>query len=562
MKKIKLSTKIILAIILSVVIFGGLGNAVSAEGMSTLAAVSGLGGWGLSALGLDPGEIAVKLVLGVIKAYIQIIGYLMITIIGISISLFQYNNFVNATVVTVGWNLVRDITNMAFVIMFLVMAFYTVLGKGQYQASQFLVRLVIAAVAVNFSRTIAGLIIDASQVVMLTFVNGFQAVAGGNFVNAFGISKYMQVSSVVDEATSLGNHILAAILVTITLFVILSMVIMLAARIIVLWVLIILSPFAFVLSVVPGKFSSKAGEWWTYFINYNIAGPILAFFVWLTLYYMNYLNSGQFGAEGFKDVPTGDNPALSAAAQKDSLYGFIIATVMLLIGVKIAAGLNVVGANFAQKAVDFSKKKLSAAGKSIGRGAGGMALRGAGQATAGVRAGAGTFLAKIPGLQNFGLGMRRNALAGKTKDIEERKKKLEGASPDEALRAYQTAITPNQKSAAAQNILGKCTMKRTRQRPNLMIPRPRVCSLEPREAPWPWPVTSRRIRPPVYLGGIQMMLKMPILTNLERVNTMPPWRLRGRRDAIGCRFLVRKWQKLWKIMNKDLPANPKSKKPI
>jgi len=45
------------------------------------------------------------------------------------------------------------------------------------------------ALLVNFSRTIAGIFIDISQLIMLTFVNGFAQAAGGNFVEALGITK-------------------------------------------------------------------------------------------------------------------------------------------------------------------------------------------------------------------------------------------------------------------------------------------------------------------------------------------------------------------------------------
>ena len=49
------------------------------------------------------------------------------------------------------------------------------------------------AVSINFSKTLVGLMIDFSQVVMLTFVNGFQAAAFGNLSKAFGLTTILTI---------------------------------------------------------------------------------------------------------------------------------------------------------------------------------------------------------------------------------------------------------------------------------------------------------------------------------------------------------------------------------
>lgn len=454
--KTKKSTKIILASVLAlivIVVSGGPVLAVDAAGAAKGTAVGGaiagppgaLIGSLLGGLGINAGDVAIKAVTGIVATYIYAVGQLAVGVIGIAIGLFQYTNFVNATIVTVGWNLVRDITNMVFVIMFLVMAFYTVLGKDEYSARKFLVRLVIAAVAVNFSRTIAGLIIDFSQVVMLTFVNGFQAVAGGNFVSAFGMTSWLQTSGVVDSTKNLAQYILGAILATVMLFTILSMVVMLVARIVMLWILVILSPFAFVASVLPGKIGKEAGKWWDLFINYNMAGPVLAFFVWLTLYYMNYLSASGMDNEGIKIVTTGDAGALVGADQQTMILGFIMSTIMLMIGVKIAAGTNVFGANIAQKGVDAMKKGAARGGKAVGAWAGRGALR----QTEGTRLGMANLMAKVPGLRTLAFATRRGVQTARDKEEKKKLGNLETATPEEKLRMWRTPALRTQAGEAA-----------------------------------------------------------------------------------------------------------------
>ncbi|MDP1709797.1 MAG: hypothetical protein Q8L21_02835, partial [Candidatus Komeilibacteria bacterium] len=82
-----------------------------------------------------------------------------------------YNNYLDSTAVNIGWVMVRDISNMFFVVILLLIAFGTILGIEQYEWKKLLIKFVFAAILVNFSRVIAALIIDAAQVVMITFLN-------------------------------------------------------------------------------------------------------------------------------------------------------------------------------------------------------------------------------------------------------------------------------------------------------------------------------------------------------------------------------------------------------
>src|SRR3989339_473940 len=164
------------------------------------------------------------------------------------IQIAGYNGYIDSVAVNVGWVMVRDLVNMAFVIFLLVIAFGTILGLEQYEWKKLMVKFVLAAILVNFSRVICGLMIDVAQVFMTTFVNGIAAVmfAGMMMMTMFAIA------------------------------------VMLLARLVVLWVLIVLSPMAFALNVIP-KTEKYAQEWWQEFGQNLVAGPILIFFIWLSL---------------------------------------------------------------------------------------------------------------------------------------------------------------------------------------------------------------------------------------------------------------------------------------
>src|SRR3989344_6014951 len=119
-----------------------------------------------------------------ISAYVSLIGLLALQMVNLLIKIAQFNNFVDFAPVVTGWTIIRDVVNMPFIVMLLVIAISTILGYEAYSYRRLLPRLVLMAVLINFSRTIIGLLIDVGQIFMLTFVNAFSGAAGGNFVNA------------------------------------------------------------------------------------------------------------------------------------------------------------------------------------------------------------------------------------------------------------------------------------------------------------------------------------------------------------------------------------------
>lgn len=322
---------------------------------------------------------------------------LTIFILSFVILLAGYNGYLDSAAVNVGWVIVRDITNMGFVVILLIIAFGTILGLEQYEWKKLLGKFVFAAIIVNFSRTICGVIIDIAQVIMTTFVNGIAATAGGNLINAFQLNRILELSSGVTPANitvtaqfiaAVGGITFAAMVMGV-MFVFLYMLI---ARMVVLWVLIVLSPLAFVLSILPGT-ESYAGQWWSKFIANVITGPVLLFFVWLSFVTLgsgnisadiaehstspNKLDSNGADALGSSEQSSG----ISAVMAWPRMASFAIAIGMLLVGAKAAEELGGEGASAVGSALDFGKKVGSyASGLSAARWAGGHAVEGAASA--------------------------------------------------------------------------------------------------------------------------------------------------------------------------------------
>ncbi len=349
----------------------------------------------------------------------EALGLVLIFLIDLLINIVQYNNFVKATPVQIGWPLIRDTVNMFFIVVVLVSAFATIIGyPKEFRYREVLPKLLLMAVLINFSKTLIGLMIDFSQVVLLTFVNGFKQAAGGNFVQALGIAKIMRLTDTtgtIEEtngeikiniegagnasAWSLLNIVVAAVfaiwIISISITLILIMLIFFLGRIIMLWFLLITSPIAFFAWSLPGSLkkalSSFTDEWWSRLSNALIGGPTMAFFLWLSLA-MAQRQSDLIGPGGLYNPDAASSEVTNLTKEKGddfiwpTQFGdprvfstFIIMVAFMLLGVQVSV-------KFAGSVAPGSEKLLSIlkSGGAAGIGVAGIMAAGkmAGKATA------------------------------------------------------------------------------------------------------------------------------------------------------------------------------------
>ncbi|MEK7640358.1 MAG: hypothetical protein AAB424_04480 [Patescibacteria group bacterium] len=226
----------------------------------------------------------------IIGGLVSILGAILIKFIGILVVVAQFNNFIDAPAVKIGWSVTRDMANMFFIVALLLIAIGTMFRIDQYRYSRTLSKLIVMAILINFSKAIAGLFIDFSQVVMLTFVNAFKDQAAGSLSAGFGIDKLMTISNSVSAAggdinslSVVGSLFAALIMVFVATVIVVIFTILLIQRIIMLWIYIVLAPTAYMVAVLPGSLGSWWSKWWGDFSQQLIKGPVIAFFLWLAL---------------------------------------------------------------------------------------------------------------------------------------------------------------------------------------------------------------------------------------------------------------------------------------
>lgn len=247
---------------------------------------------------------AFNLIVWIVAAVVQFLGVMFTYIVDIFLGFARYNGFADAQPVKLGWVIVRDICNMFFIVILLISAFSTIIGyDSSLRYNAVVPKLLLMAILINFSRTLIQVLIDFSQVVMLTFVNAFRAAGAGNFTAAFRINNLLSMRDDVSNSAArttdgitdqnfdvavqvFTSFLLALVLVVIANGVMIIMTIFVLARIIGLWIALIFSPAAFFVTALPGRLqsglSSFSGKYWSRLAGMLTGGPVVMFFIYLT----------------------------------------------------------------------------------------------------------------------------------------------------------------------------------------------------------------------------------------------------------------------------------------
>ncbi len=351
------------------------------------------------------GEYMTQGLAAIVSSFIWLLGRLLTVIIFILMWIAQYNSFINSPAVAAGWEIIRDICNMFFVLILLVIAFQTTINRGDFKMTSALPKLILAAIFINFSKLICGAIIDVAQVVMLTFVNGFRDIGAGNFASLFSLSELLAIdpSGSADGVTLLsvlGSYLLALIYIIIAIIVVSVMVFMLIMRMVMLWILIVLSPLPWLLGVAP-QTKPYAKRWWDMFLNNVVSGPLLAFFIWLSFAAISVGSTADDVLSGTKSPAAGENEAtylesipdvgLSKVGKPDTMLKFLISIGLLMGGLMITKELSGAVGSMAGKGLGavnklggWAKKQGIGMAKNTGQAAASTGLKGTGALAGGL----------------------------------------------------------------------------------------------------------------------------------------------------------------------------------
>ena len=329
--------------------------------------------------------------------FIVIPGFIMVLITRVLVEVVQYQGFGDEPIINKGWTVLRDLGNMFFIVILLLIALGTIVKSTKYGYQSNLRRLILMAILINFSKTITLFFIDLSQAALFTFVNAFKDQIQLGFPQMLGMTEVMNFQegnfnldggvSIIDVIAQIG---LGAIMLIVACVVIGAITVVFFLRIIYLAFIIILSPIAFAVSTLP---SSKKyyDRWWDTLGKYLVVGPAMAFFLWLGFAVLmedkeaekpygtllkglgGNASTGSLISGGTKESTTAVNVNTSMANMGDQdasnttadlLKRYFVGIVLLMGSLTIVNELGVAGGSIAKAA----SGKIQGAGMSVLRG--------------------------------------------------------------------------------------------------------------------------------------------------------------------------------------------------
>lgn len=308
--------------------------------------------------------------------------------------------------INTGWVVVRDFLNLFFILMLLLIAIGTILRVPSYGDKKMVFNVVLAALLINFSKPIALVFIDISQLAMSFFMSALDFNDGKNFSD-FILDKIQLAKSLsgTDKGGSgdFTGPIIMSVSSVIFFLVMAVMMFTLAAsllvRVVAYWILIILSPMAmFGLAMPRTGLGSLNRDWMQKMFYWSFFGPVMMFFLWLTtLILVQVIDYNSLKEAGIlEDIPTvKENGRELVLNLFEIIIPYVAAIYLLFYGYdaskKVSTGAATSVLNWgSQKMKQYGKKiskwsALGTAGVVAGAGLGGAA----GMIGAGVGAGVG-----------------------------------------------------------------------------------------------------------------------------------------------------------------------------
>lgn len=287
--------------------------------------------------------------------------------------------------ISAGWGVLRDTANIAFIAVLIYIAFLTILQAGGANTKSLLVNLIIMALLINFSFFLAGVVIDASNIIASIFYNKMALNPDGSTRSISGIfSEGLKLASIVDAQTLIKmtpgqiavSKLFGAVMLFIAAFTFLSGAILFVSRTVVLLFILVLSPLAFAAMILPAT-KKYWDEWLHNLLNYSFVAPTYL----LLIYVVSLIVQGKeliTLTETTRTVATPFASTYSYAEVGKVFFQYIIYIGLLLgaytIAKTMASGIAGLSVKWAGKATGAAFGLAAIAGRrGLGRGFGALA---------------------------------------------------------------------------------------------------------------------------------------------------------------------------------------------
>lgn len=310
------------------------------------------------------GDLATKIALAIFVLLFDIIGSICAFFAMFSSRLLQYvlspdfttlsyTNPAGNEIIKIGLNITQDFVNVFLVLVLIYIALAVVLRIKEYEIQKLLPVFIGVALLVNFAPVFVGLIVDASNIVMNFFVADLdEFISPADQVGKIWEDFSLFVKKTKDAKAALAQSVffsIYALSLAIALFVYAFIFLL---RYVVIWVLVILSPLAFVSYILPWTRSLIFNRWWSQLLQWSFIGAIAGFF----LYLGTHLMTGAY-------FPTPEDTGLDQSL--NAIFPGLVSVVFLVIGIFFGMSSSAIGAS---AVINLAKTKGPGAGKWVASG--------------------------------------------------------------------------------------------------------------------------------------------------------------------------------------------------
>jgi len=196
--------------------------------------------------------------------------------------------------IIVSWTILRDAINIIFIFVLLYISISTILQVGNYQAKNLLVKVIIAALLINFSLFIGKVVIDLGNSAGVAMYNQVKTIQigesdgsiGQNFQAGLKLLK-TQESPGGDWLTN-GSKMFAQLTMSIIVNLVAAFVFFMVAflfigRLIAFFFLLVLAPVGFLGMVLPNIGQKYSSMWWDNLFKQSLMAPIFLVFLYMIM---------------------------------------------------------------------------------------------------------------------------------------------------------------------------------------------------------------------------------------------------------------------------------------
>lgn len=284
-------------------------------------------------------------------------------------------NLDSLTGINIAWKVIKDLMNIAFIFLLVYEGIKLIIGASNREAvKKMMVGIVLAALLINFSLFFTKVLIDASNIITLGIYNTIinedplPVPIPGNPVELRGISIpfmakigltsfWSNVSFDQMRLSTNGNAnlifmpILGIILFSVVSFVFFAIALMFLLRYLILIILLVLSPIAYMGMALPFM-ENYAKQWWQALSNQLLFAPIYMLMTWLVLILMDspgFIVNGEWGSL----LGTGGlAPAGGGVGTISLVFNFILIIGLVVASLVIAKSTSTKGSGYISSATD------------------------------------------------------------------------------------------------------------------------------------------------------------------------------------------------------------------